>query len=229
MKKYVGLGLVVATMHSSPVSALPIEVFDWAFNIDGIISEASNFDPLPLITNLDADGFGTLSWSTSVAGFHSIIGFFDTEFAMDGIYWNEYADVFGSPSAGQSWEIDEPLFFGDIYDNVVVYSALDNRNEVPIGLEEDVSLALGWEFSLEAGQYAEVDFLLSNIAPQSGFYLGHFDDGVIGDSSDDLALFLSSSLSIQSLPVPVPEPTTLAIFGMGLAGLLANRKRLIAS
>jgi len=51
---------------------------------------------------------------------------------------------------------------------------LDNTNAVPIGLEDDVSLAMGWDFTLLNGQTALASLTLSEGIP-SGFYLGQHD------------------------------------------------------
>ena len=63
----------------------------------------------------------------------------------------------------------EPEFlFGDIRTNHTA-SALDNTNGVPAGSEDDVSMALGWDFTLNANEQAIITFLTSLTQPTSSF------------------------------------------------------------
>lgn len=113
------------------------------------------------------------------------------------------------PADGQSWEIDEPgWIFGDIYDNLLD-GQLDNSNSVPQGLEDDVSLAMGWKFMLTAGETALITLTLSEEVPQN-FYLAQVDPAGTH--------YFSSTLAIQSSSSPVPEPATILLFGTGLIG-----------
>lgn len=215
MKKYVVFLAVVPFLFFliSPAFAA-ISLYDWAFNIDGGISENFGGDPFPSIGTLDSSGFGTLSWSTNVAGTHNFDAFFDFEIDEPAnTFFNESGVAVGTVAAEQSWEIDEPGYvFGDIYDNLLA-STLDNSNGVPAGLEDDVSFALGWDFTLAAGETAFLNYVLSDIVPNTDFYLSHTDP------DSQASLFFSSSLVIRDGNVPIPEPSTLLLFGSSLAGL----------
>ena len=210
-------GALALASHAS--MAVPvIDLFEYAFNIDGAVSDPTLGDPVPAGVNVagfdTTTGLGTIGVSISVAGSHYVAAFLDHEIDQAiNTYFNEYGATSGSPAANQSWEIDEPGFvFGDIYDNFLV-GALDSTNSVPSGFEDDVSMAMGWDFSLGANQNGIVSFLLSDTAPTSGFYLTQTDPG------SQASIYMSSTLDIRSTPSGVPAPATLALMALGLLGL----------
>jgi len=171
-----------------------------------------------------ATGLGTLTWTGGVTGSNTFVAFFDHEIdEATNTFFNEYGAVSpGGPAAGQSWEIDEPGFRpvnpGDIYANVLG-GTLDNSNGVPFGSPDDVSMALGWTFGLNAGETASISFYLSTIAPLSGFYLEQLDP-------DGGVIYLSSGLDVTG-GTPVPLPGAIYLMGSGLALLMGfGRKRL---
>jgi hypothetical protein len=221
--------VVMVFFVTSPSMALPT-LYDWAFNVDGIVYEKFNGDSMPASSGLlDSNtGIGTITWNVDTMGPHSFTAFFDFEFT-DGFnpYFNEYGEAVGTPSVGQNWEIDEPGYlFGDIYYNLLD-DTLDNSNAVPLGLEDDVSFALGWDFILGDGEEAIVTLMLSQVMPD-GFYLAHNDL----DSGE--SVYLSSTLE-QFSPgnetpnAPVPEPATIVLFSTSLAVLCGvKRKKWIA-
>lgn len=206
------LFVVILISTASATSSL----WDWAFYIDGATFEKSKGHSMPVSGALDAEGLGTLTWQTNAAGLHRFIAFFDHEIdEKTNTYFNEYGEAINTPNAGQSWEIDEPGFvFGDIYDNVLGGS-LDNTNGVPQATPNDVSMAMGWGFTLTAGQNAIITLALAGTAPGSGFYLSHRDP----DSQQ--AIFFSSALNIQGGggPAPIPEPGTVILLFFGIFGI----------
>jgi hypothetical protein len=195
-------------------SADTIELFDYE-----IISDGTS---VALPAGLDASGLGTLVFIVTGVGAHSFDAFFDFEIdQLINTWFNEYGSTGGALAAGQSWEIDEPGYiFGDIFTNVGANS-LDNSNAVPFLSADDVSFALGWDFTLVADEIATIVFSLGQVAPDAGFYLQHSDLDSPG------SIFFSSTLSIEGGETQVPEPGTLWLLGAGLLGLgLSRRKRI---
>jgi len=225
------------SLGCSAAQAAVIDLYDWGFNLDGTtyLSPATYSGPGALPGNINAGAFGfssgmgtggglgTVTITITGAGNHSVDAFFDHEIdEAVNTYFNEYGVTGGGAlAAGQSYEIDEPGWvFGDIYDNFVA-STLDNSNAVPSGSEDDVSMALGWDFSLLAGETATIQFFLSSVAPNQ-FFLAHIDP------DSDSAIYFSSTLVKSGGTVPdpsVPEPGTLLLMGAGLAGLAGASRR----
>jgi len=227
MKKSLVLFAAMAATNAMPVNAAAI-LFDWGVNIDG--STACKFgapcDSAALPATVDTSqfdfttGLGTISYTITGAGAHHTSLFVDHE--IDASFINEFGSSGGVLGAGQTWEIDDP-FFGDIFTNFE-NSSLDGSNGVPQGLENDVSMALAWDFNLGAGigagETATVDFLVSLQEPANGFFLLSLTDP---DAVPPETIYFSSTLDIQ--PNPVPVPGALLLFGSGLVGLVGTSLR----
>ena len=124
--------------------------------------------------------------------------------------------------------------FGDIYDNVVLAGSLDNTNAVPESAPDDVSMAMGWDFTLAANETATISLLLGYDPPTAtDFYLSQTDPETgVGtqDFSPLYSIYFSSDLVITGgggpgPGNPVPEPATLLLMGIGLLGLLGVQRR----
>jgi hypothetical protein len=219
--------LGTATLLMSSFSfAGTIELGEWGFNLDGtsycpfdcLITGSGALPPEVDISNFNLNtGLGSVTITTLGVGAHSLISYFDHDIdSAINNYYNENATSFNSAALGQSWEIDEPDFIGgNIFANFQA-STLDNGIfDSPVSGPDDVAMAIGWVFSLAAGEMAVAEFLVTETLPTTGgLILNHFDP----DSSENI--YFTSSLSIESLPVNgVSEPSILAIFGLGLAGL----------
>ncbi len=221
----VGLTLLASFVLSGPVDASPsLSLFDWAVNIDGSMWEYSAGDSMPGDTSgFDSGtGLGTIKLTVSGVGDHFVGLFVDHEIDEEiNTFFNENGDAVGSPATGQSWEIDEPGYvFGDIYDNFLG-SALDGSNGVPAGSEDDVSMAMAWDFLLVADETASIGFLLSDTAPTGGFYLVHHDP------DSPASIYFSSTLRIGGDGViPAPGALMLGAIGAGFVGWLRGRRAL---
>ena len=130
-------------------------------------------------------------------------------------FFNEYATVFGSPAAGQAYEVDEPgVLFGDIRDNIDA-GVLDGANAVPVSAPEDVSMAMSFALSeLAAGGIFEVAILVS----EDGDRLGP-----LWITQLDTASFGTKIIYSGEASVVVPEPRIL--LGIAALTLLAASRR----
>ena len=203
---------VLTTALQAP--AAPIALFDHAFNIDGVVTLGAAPAAADMAGFDTVSGLGTISLQVRGAGPRHVSLFVDHEIdETTNTFFNETASSHGVAAAGQSWEIDEPGYvFGDIFDNFMAGS-LDNTNAFQAGLQDDVAMAMGWNFSLASDETAFISFLLSVQEPTGGFYLTQHD------SDSNLALHLSGTLQIrQDGSHPAPEPATLGLVALGLLG-----------
>ncbi len=164
-------------------------------------------------------GLGTLQYTVTGAGPHDFISFLDDEADYANGFAHDYGfvgDLAGQPSY-LSYEIGNPGPVGNnAYNSGVGDDELANGNDTPLG-DTDISFALGFDFTLAAGQTATIDLSLSSTVPSSGFYLGQTN---VFDNGAD-AVYYSGLLSITSPSAPgVPDNGATWIFMLlGLAGL----------
>jgi hypothetical protein len=190
------ISLLLLWFGISGASGAVINLFDAFLNVDQIISIPGSLGPL-----------GTVQLTINDPGNHFVGLFVDYEIdEATNTFFNEHGALSGGPNFQQSWEIDDP-WNGDIFwnfkdSNYVVGSQLDNFNAVPAGMENDVSMALGWDFVLAAGETATIAFLISETMPESGFYLSHTDP-------DSAASIYFSSTKV----VPIPSSLLLLVTG----------------
>ncbi len=212
--------VVVIVLFAMPATSAgdTISLFDYAFNLDGTLSQAPS--------QADTSGFnfgtglGTISVSIGGAGDHYVALFLDHEIVeSENTFFNEFGGTGGTLASGQGWEIDEPGWvFGNIYDNLIAGS-LDSDNAVPSSAPDDVSMALSWNFLLAENETATISFLVSTLSPSSGFYLSHTDP------DSNATIYFSSTIDITGGPV-IPTPSSVAMLvGLGLMGVLGARAR----
>jgi hypothetical protein len=227
MKKlgFVYIALLLIGLAPSTAPAANIYLSDWAFNIDGGVISAGLGSAVPEGAFDATTGLGT--WTITIgpdADDHYVIGFFDQDIYNNddsGSYFDEYGSTapLDALGAGQSWEIDEPeFFFGNIKTNFEA-GALDNTNGVSVGSEDDVSMAMGWNFVLGANEEAIVQFHLSDSLPTAAFYLEQ------ADPDSQASIYFWSELDIREVGV-IPEPSTIILVfsGLGLAAAARFRK-----
>ena len=145
-----------------------------------------------------------------------------------GIYEDGY-----EPTGDFDVDVEHLVYMGDIYDNFSNFTVygLDNQlyydwytdtylSDFEDPISDDVSIAMGWNFSLNGNETAVLEYTVSTIAPTSGFYLAQLDH-----NSPETGIYLQSRLNIT--PVGVPEPNVLSLFGMGVISLcfLSRNKR----
>jgi len=226
---FAGCTLLLVAMVQGAV----VDLEEYAFNIDGTVSNPTWGDPIPAGVNTtlfdDITGLGTISAKITGVGSHYFAGFFDHD--IDDVnpgnsFFNEYGWTSGTPGSGQSWEIDEPGYvFGDIYFNFED-SALDNENNVPDTAPEDVSMAMGWDFTLASDEIAVIQLSLSRDQPNSGFYLAHTDPD---PPSDGATIYFQGLLSIHAVTTPDLGSSLfllcISLFGMGCMGKRTRTSR----
>ncbi|HHM04439.1 MAG TPA: PEP-CTERM sorting domain-containing protein [Gammaproteobacteria bacterium] len=212
--KMISMLFCFSLLPGAAQATLIVEDFGININGNGIL----NSDGVPFQAEVDlaaynaTTGLGSIAMTFSVVGSYAVDAFFDYEFSEgSNSYLNEYGSVSGSAASNQSWEIDEPGFvFGDIFDNWQ-FNDLDNSNAIPAGSEDDVAVALGWDFDLLVNETATLTFDITDFSPSSGFFLAHSDP----DSNENV--YFSSSLVITQAPTPtIPEPGTISLMLAGL-------------
>lgn len=184
-------------------------------------------------------GTVTMSFSTATSTDYDVAMFFDHEIdEYENSFFNEYGMAGGAPEDTRlTYEMDEPGFgtgsstritpdtynyIGDIYDNFTAFTknGFDNQlfydgytGESLSGFEtpiyDDVSMAMGWKFSLKENEAAVLEYTVSTSAPATGFYLAQLDRTTAG-----AGIYLQSRLNIS--PVGVPEPGIVGLLGIGL-------------
>ena len=238
--------LLGCTMFGTGGALASPTLFDYQVDVDGA-TIGSWFDDTDFDGFDETTGLGTVTVTVTDSGSHSVIGFFDHEFrgevidvdffgdeVFESVYFDESAASTGALAAGQSWEVDEPTDiylddgygYSDILDNVAAedldnsLGALDPLYSKTLGVD-DVSMAIGWQFTLAAGEQATVAFILSTVAPTSGFYLTHSDEYL------DEAVYFSSTLDKPTNPNPSPVPLPAAGWLMlsAIVGLGFTRRK----
>jgi hypothetical protein len=210
------IAVCLVALYASGASANGIyfDLAEWATYKDGAVSDY-------LLNPNEPFASKSFTLTFSGAGAHAGIVFVDPEISQDiNTFFNEYGAAHGALAAGQSWEIDEPGYvYGDIFTNLQTGS-LDNSNGVPSSTPDDVAMALGWDFVLNPGESATLNFFLNTTVPTSGFYLSQTD------ADNQGTLYFSSTLDIRNDGGPtVPEPSTFALLGSAVAGLAFYMRR----
>jgi len=218
MKKIIIAGLLGITFSSYlPAAHATIYFNEWTYYIDGAVSDSYNFDPAPVNGSLDSSGLGSLTYTFTGTGAHNFIGFYDFDIGND--YANEFGTNVGSLATGQSWEVGDP-WYGNIYYDATGGSLTNANENSGAG---DISFALGWDFTLNAGETATITMNLADALPTTtpGFYLQQYD------ATSPTSIYDWSTLDITGPSNSVPEPTPLALMGIGVLGFGIARKKVL--
>jgi hypothetical protein len=207
-------------------------------------NNSSQTDPTTL-SGMNASGFSTFTsgdgkgtglgkiiytFDPGAPGSYFVNLYFDIEAATP--FFNEHGIENGAAPAGTSWEIARvnPSVGGiQFWDGTsqVFPNALDNTNHLPLGntnylnnctvtpCNGDVATALGFAFSLTAGERAIIEVDSSTTNP-GGFYLQQVHP-IDPSNPAETGVFFSESLNFQVSGVP--EPGFLPVLGVALAAM----------
>lgn len=198
------------------------------FNVNGTVFTDYSAAGMNVGAFNQTTGLGTITFTFNpgAAGTYFFNAFFDNSLAAP--FFNEFGTAVGAPVAGQAWEIGDS-FGSNIYADTGA-NTLSNTNTLPgqadnflltcsgVTCNGDAALAMGFTFTLTAGQQELITLLLSSTAPAAGFYLSQTHPVDAGNLTAT-NLFYSGTAVTQSTGGgggQVPEPSALLLMGSGL-------------
>lgn len=234
IKSVIGALFLIASMTAQ---ADPLDQFEACVMADGVASNVGNGTINCRLTGatagnvddsgLGADNLGSVTVEVTGVGEHNVSMYGDWEIEQEtNTFFNEHVATGGALEAGQSWQADRYNNQGSIFDRFVS-NTLNGVNGVSAAFADamaeqdviccDVTMALGWVFTLLADQVATIVFTISDVMPDSGFWLAQVD------RRSGTTYYFSSVLSIRDGNT-VPEPGTLLLLGAGLLALGVRRR-----
>jgi hypothetical protein len=232
----IGLALLCLGLLSQPAARADSSLASVLFNVNGA-------------TQTGYAGFNTGSWNSTTgigtltyvfnpgAGTYNFTAFFDNQVANP--FFNEFGSTTGAPAAGQSWEIGDS-FGSTIYGDTIA-GTLNNSNMLPgqtgnflqdctagASCNGDAALAMGFHFVLGAGQEAVITLTFSTSAPPGGFFLTQTHPIDAGNNSSS-SIYFSGNEAARQIVVGAPEPGSLLLVSLALAGLCLIKGRKFVS
>ena len=231
-----GLALLTLGLLSQPAARADSSLQSVLFNVNGAMqTDYAGFNTSAWNATT---GIGTLTYlfNPGAAGTYNFTAFFDNQLVKEH-YFNEFGSASGSLAPGQSWEIGDS-FASTIY-NDAYHGTLNYANMLPgqtsnyfldcqrASCNGDAALAMGFHFLLGAGQKALITLTFSTSAPGSGFFLTQTHP-VDPENPSTSSIYFSGSEVTQPV-VGAPEPGSLLLLGISLAGLWLLKGRKLVS
>ena len=234
----IGLALLCLGLLSQPAARADSSLQQIFFNVNGT-TQTNSYAGFNTGSWNDTTGIGTLTYvfNPGAPGVYNFTAFFDNQLST--VKYNEFGAVTGAPALGQSWEIGDS-YASTLYSDVSA-GILTNSNMLPgqtsnyllnctepTSCNGDVALAMGFHFVLGAGQEALITLTFSTSAPGGGFYLTqtHPIDPLNNSAS---SIYFSGSEKTQQIIVGAPEPGSLLLVCLALAGLCLIKGRKLLS
>ena len=229
-----GLALLTLGFLSQPAARADSSLLSVLFNVNG--ANQTDYTGFNTASWNATTGIGTLTYVfTAPPGTYDFTAFFDNQ--LTDHYFNEFGSASGSLAPGQSWEIGDS-FASAIY-NDAYHGTLNDANMLPgqtsnyfkdcmgASCNGDAALAMGFHFLLGAGQQALITLTFSTSAPGSGFFLTQTHP-VDPENPSTSSIYFSGSELTQPA-VGAPEPGSLLLLGISLAGLWLLKGRKLVS
>ena len=247
MKLATKLALLAVLLAPARVFATPVLV-DWCVNHNGSVGPGSqqpinscNGGTLPADPSVNIAAFDT-TLAPLPNNLGSITVTFGTGSQYIAVYMNYDVDfvpfgsfddngfVIGVPSAGVSYELDDPNtssifahFAAGALTNVNNTASCGGPSSIaPLAVTGcDVSWALAQSLIVNPALFSggSITFTVSSTPPASGFYLQQKN----ADSGS--SIYLSESFRLTPVATAVPEPQTLMLLLTGLPALAMRRRR----
>lgn len=209
-----------------------ISLQEFGINVNGVVTDTGTGANPFTVSGVNASGFNqstglgvlTFTFDPGKAGTYYVNWFLDSELSVP--FYNEFGMVNGTLPSGVSYQIDDP-WSGSIYSNFS-QNSLNDTNSIPGGVDNylnncsgpncdgDVSLALGFSFTLTANEYAVVTIDTSTTNP-GGFNLEQVHP-IDANNPAATEMFLSGGVNIQPINSNTPEPGSLVL--VAIAGAI---------